>query len=215
MTDYSKSKIYKLISYSHMEIHPYYGSTTQQLSQRKGQHKNAYNRYVRNNGPYYSSFELMKFNDVRIVLVLEYPCETNQQLLMKENEFIEGNECVNKQRAIQTIEENKQHHKLSDKRYNDSHKVKRKQYRDTHKDKSKQYYEKNKIKLNQQHKQYKETNKVKIKQYNDSHRLEINRKQREYYQKQKQKKILEEPAKLPITITDTEELLFKEIMGLD
>lgn len=45
---------------------------------------------------YVTSFELLKYNDVEIVLIKEYPCKTKDQLLARKRFYIESLECVNK-----------------------------------------------------------------------------------------------------------------------
>jgi len=172
MPDYTNGKIYKLISYSNPQL-VYYGSTTQSLSQRFTNHKSDYNRYNRNVGYYMSSFELMRFDDVKIILVERFVCETRDELLSKENEYITGNACVNRQRAILTEDERN----VESKQYRESHKTESKQYWKSHKiemtNQQKQYRGLNKIEMANQQKQYREAHKVEKKQYYEAHKVEL------------------------------------------
>jgi len=131
MPNYANGEIYKLISYSNPQL-VYYGSTTQSLSQRFANHKNAYNSFNRNIGQYMSSFELMRFDDAKIVLVERFPCETREELHLRENEYIIGNECINKNIAIITIPM-KQYMKIYDETHNTEIKNRKKKYYELHK----------------------------------------------------------------------------------
>jgi hypothetical protein len=94
MPDYKKSKIYKLVSYETDAV--YYGSTINPLYKRLGGHKTDFMRWFDGKCSYISSFELVMYPDVKIILVEEYPCDNKQQLERREREYIENNQCVNK-----------------------------------------------------------------------------------------------------------------------
>ena len=94
MPDYSKGKIYKLVSNHTDDI--YIGSTCDLLSKRLYQHKLKFEYYQNGKGNYISSFEICKYDDVRILLMKEYPCENKYQLERKEGKYQEKYECVNK-----------------------------------------------------------------------------------------------------------------------
>jgi len=189
MPDYTQGKIYKLISPSHPEINPYYGSTTSTLSKRKSDHKSAYKRYTnRGSGNYYTSFELLRFDDTEIELVLDYPCNTNKELHLKENEYIRDFDCINKQMAFQSDDERKQ--------YDIQWHAKN--------------YQTNKVEILERQKQYNDSHKVQSKRYNDSHKEHKKQYNKRQYDKKKQQI---KSAKTPII--DSEQLLFNEIMGLE
>ena len=138
MPDYQKAKIYKLYSVSNEEL-VYYGSTTQRLSQRLGEH----NKNFKNNLKVKSNL-VIEAGDYKIELIENYPCNNKQELLKKESEYIRNNVCVNKSIPDRTlkewIEDNKE--KLAEKR--------------------KEYYENNKEKINEKNRVYYEDNKEKI-----------------------------------------------------
>ena len=91
MPDFKNGKIYKLWSPEGDDI--YIGSTTQTLSRRKGKHKTIYN----SNKSYSSKILFEKYNDVRIELIEEFPCDNKQQLNAREGHYIRTLNCVNKQ----------------------------------------------------------------------------------------------------------------------
>jgi hypothetical protein len=94
MPDYSKGQIYKLVSYETDAV--YYGSTINSLHYRLGGHKTEFMRWFDGKCSYVTSFEIVMYPDVKIILVEEYPCDNKQQLERREREYIENNQCVNK-----------------------------------------------------------------------------------------------------------------------
>jgi len=141
MPDYQKAKIYKLWSPSKNII--YFGSTTQAISQRLGEHLSNYKKYNNDSTKkYMSSFLVLDCEDYKIELLEEYACNNKQQLEKKEGEYIKNNECVNKRVAGRT---------------NDEY--------------MKYYRENNVEKIRERAKQFKEKNPDKIKEYNRKYRL--------------------------------------------
>jgi len=120
MPNYQNAKIYKLICSKTNRV--YIGSTTQKLKQRKWQHKDSYNPCCSKD-----------FINPEIYLIENYPCNSNSELLTKEREYIENNECVNKQLPGRTGKES-----------------------------SKANYEKNKKELNKKSREYHEDNKEEL-----------------------------------------------------
>ncbi len=93
--DYKNGKIYTIRSHQTDDI--YYGSTTQPLYKRLGYHKRGYRAYMKKETcGYFTSFEIIKFDDCYIELVEEFPCDNKEQLTKREGEFIRSNKCVNK-----------------------------------------------------------------------------------------------------------------------
>jgi hypothetical protein len=160
MSDYSKSKIYKLISPHTNEV--YYGSTKVSLSNRKSQHKTSFKKYQLTGKGYYTSFKLFELGDVEIILVEECKdIENREQLLRRERFFIENNDCINKNIPIQTIEEKKEKEVITSAIY-----------REKNKEVIKEKYEINKEKYQENHKKRRQTpeEKEKIKEYNKKYR---------------------------------------------
>lgn len=154
--NYKNGKIYALRTHQSNEI--YIGSTCSPLYKRLYQHKTNYNNWLNGKMHYITSYEILKYDDVYIDLIEEYPCENKLQLRKKEGEYQREMDCINKNIAGRTNKE-----------YNDDNKDKILEYH-------KQYYEDNKEKIKEQSKQYRENNKEKIKEQ-----------QKEYYEDNKQK----------------------------
>jgi len=93
MVKYSDGKVYKIVC--NKTGKQYIGSTCVGLSQRLAEHRNHYKKF--SNGTYrYSSAKIVIENgDFEIILLEECPCETREQLLLKEREWIDKLECVN------------------------------------------------------------------------------------------------------------------------
>lgn len=95
--DYSKGKVYKIISDSTDKI--YIGSTCQSLANRLYEHKRDKHRIT--------SKEIVKFPDCQIILLEDVPCERKEQLTSRERYHIDENKaiCVNKTIPTRTVEE--------------------------------------------------------------------------------------------------------------
>tara|TARA_R110000803_G_scaffold32014_3_gene70873 strand:- start:858 stop:1403 length:546 start_codon:yes stop_codon:yes gene_type:complete len=138
VVDYQKSQIYKIINDALPDL-VYYGSTSNTLSKRFGQHKCKSSNTC-------TSKQL--FNcDVKpqIFLVENYPCNSKIELKARERWYIENNECVNKQVPNRTQKE----YALENK--------------DKIKDYKKEHYQDNKEQISKQIKQYQLDNKEQIK----------------------------------------------------
>ena len=165
MPDYSKGKIYKLVSNYTKKI--YIGSTCQPLHQRKGGHKCAYNMYINGKRHYQTSFDLIKWGDVDIVLLEECSVHNKMELHRKEREYIEKYNCVNKHIPTRTETEYREDYKERRRFLRKINKGKtlleKKEYmaitkkilktQQEKKDKQKQYYIANKNKISQQNRQ--------------------------------------------------------------
>lgn len=123
---YHKGKIYIIGSPSSDKY--YIGSTILSLDDRFKNHKSDYKRWL--NGTYHNcaSFELMKLGDAYIKLIEEYPCNSKQELCIREGVFqlVCKNYIVNKRIAGRT-------HKESQKLYDRNHKTEKSEYYQTHK----------------------------------------------------------------------------------
>ena len=147
MVNYQLGKIYKLISPSGLI---YIGSTCEILSKRLGGHKIAYKYYQKHKNKKITSFILFDedIDNIDIVLIENYPCNSKDELHARERYYIDSLKCVNKNKPHRTQkewrEENKEYKSQIDK----------------------EYYEKNKEYFFQKQKKYYEKNKEKIKEYN-------------------------------------------------
>ena len=159
--DYSNGKIYKLVSDETDKI--YIGSTCSLLRKRLTGHKEDYKRHKIGKQHYISSYALVKYDDVEIILLEKYPCESKEELLARERYWIEKKKkiCVNKRIPTRTMkeyyEENKQQIKEQMKEYYEANKEKlqgkNREYRlnneQTIKKQRAKYYEENKDSINE------------------------------------------------------------------
>lgn len=157
--DYKNGKIYKIVDNAYTKM--YIGSTTQPLSKRFYCHKNNY--FLWKNGKHnkttvYNIFDEFGINNCKIELIINYPCNSKDELEKKEGEYIKNNECVNKCIPRRT----------------------KKEYYEDNKDKLKEYYLKRysskKKDILEYHKRYYYNNinliSKKLKIYSDSHKNE-------------------------------------------
>jgi hypothetical protein len=94
MPDYSKGKIYKIVS-DNIEG-TYYGSSADTLWSRFGRHNRDFRAWKKGTHNYVTSFKLIEAGNASIVLVEKYPCNDKIELKARERFYIENNECVNK-----------------------------------------------------------------------------------------------------------------------
>jgi GIY-YIG catalytic domain len=128
ITKYRNGKIYKITSPQTDKI--YIGSTCANLKYRLSAHNTEYK-----NGTTITAKDILQFDDHKIELIEDYPCNEKYDLHLRERYHIEQNKDVVVNKMIPTKT--------------------RQEYR-------KEYHEKNKQKLNEQSKQYHEANKDKI-----------------------------------------------------
>jgi len=82
----------------------YFGSTSQRPSQRLGEHRYQYNRFLNaNSSANLSCFEVLKYPDYKMVILDEYKNITKEQLEINEGYYIANNDCVNKNVAGSTV----------------------------------------------------------------------------------------------------------------
>lgn len=207
MNKYQRGKIYKLISNQTDKV--YYGSTIEdKLTKRLGGHRGKYRRWLNGKGEYVSSFEIVKYDDCRIILVENSPCNTKYELTAREQYHIDNNECCNKLKAHTGLtrteytkkwyEENREivlnKQSFFYKQNKDAVIKYQKQYHDMHKDKVKErmrnYYEQHKHDICDRARQYREENKEKIiqsnKQYREKHKSNIQESDKRYREANKE-----------------------------
>ena len=110
-------KIYKITSYTNPDL-VYYGHTSQTLAQRFASHKSTSNKT--------SSKKIIDLGDAVILLVENYPCQSEDQARAREGFYILNNPCVNKCVAGRTVKQyyidNKQTKDEYQKQYDEKHK---------------------------------------------------------------------------------------------
>jgi hypothetical protein len=105
-----QGKIYKLVSFQTDKI--YIGSTSQRLlCHRFASHKSKFTMWLNGKCHYYSSFELIQYNDCEIVLIEEYPSKSHYELEARERYWIEREDCVNRYIPTRTSKEWIEQHK--------------------------------------------------------------------------------------------------------
>ena len=128
MNKYHNGKIYKIVDVGYNKC--YVGSTTEKLSMRMVRHRSDYKRYK--NGKIYkiTSFDLFDkygIENCKIELVENVKCETKEELLKKEGEYIRQIDCMNKLLVGRTkkewYEDNKAEVLNQHKKYRDEHKM--------------------------------------------------------------------------------------------
>lgn len=202
MPNYQNGKIYKICSHHTDDV--YYGSTTQSLAVRLGGHKSQMKNWKAGKGcNYVTSFEVLKYEDSHIVFVADAKCDTKEQLLAKESEYIKKNKCVNKYVPNRTRKEYYQDNKdeISEKgkqfyiQNTDAVLKNRKEYYDSNKEKVKERVQKytveNKEKIQERLKEYRKNNSDRINekdrvryQLGKEHAIE---RQKQYYQNNKER----------------------------
>lgn len=172
---YATGRIYKLVSARTDKV--YIGSTIKtKLSSRMAGHRSQYHRWQKGIAGYLASFELLQYDDVRIVLIEEWPCETKDQLLAREQYWIDhyAEVRLNKHAAYSGCNTLKEYNR---KRYL----ANAEQIRD----RTRQYYALNRDQISERAKVYRENNRDKIlaqkKEYYYANRDKIVENQQHYY----------------------------------
>ena len=136
MAEAITGRIYRILSESHPECLPYYGSTIRTLKDRWSRHKSASNKTC--------SKQLMGFDDVRMELLEELVCDSIRTLHTREQWYIDNHPCCNQQNAVCDRKEYQ-------KAYNETHREQRNEYMKTY-DKARR----------EQRKEYKKANRERI-----------------------------------------------------
>ena len=162
--EFQNGKIYTIRSY---QTNRYYiGSTNHKtLAQRLGKHRSNYKEYLNNTRRYVSSYEILKYNDYYIELLLAYPCNNKDELHRREGELIRQyksdvvNLCIAGRTIKEYTEDNKTHIAERHKEYAKDNKV-------SIAERMNRYREDNKLLITEQYKQYRLANLVNIKARN-------------------------------------------------
>ena len=161
LPDYSKGKIYKLVSNKTDDV--YIGSCLMTLSTRLSKHRGKDNRT--------SSKKLFENEAIiTIVLIEACPCNSKNELKARELFHITNTPCINAHKPFVSESTGKEWAKEYNKEYFNTHKEQvleqRKIYKEANKEqiieRQKLFYESNKEQIKEQHKIYKEANKEKL-----------------------------------------------------
>ncbi len=96
MVNYQNGKIYKIYNDTIPNKY-YYGSTTQILTKRLYHHKSKKNN---------TSSKILKNENMKIVLVELFPCNSKMELEKRERYYIKNNECINKNIPTRNLKKN-------------------------------------------------------------------------------------------------------------
>jgi len=181
---YSRGKIYRLICDTTGLV--YIGSTIEKLSRRLSKHRADYKRFLNKKQHFISSYKILENDNYKIILIVNFPCNSKEELHREERKYIETMDCINKIIPTRTNKEYKQQNKEHFKEYH-------KQYREENKEqikiKKQEYYHENKERLHIKNKEYNENNKDKIKEntkeYRENNKEQIKIKKKEHYEKNK------------------------------
>ena len=193
MPDFSKGKIYKLVSNKSSDV--YIGSCLVDLSKRLYGHKAPSNKCVSKG---------MFVNDaiISIVLIEDCPCENKNQLKARELHYITTINCINinkpfisdiqiingdsKEWNKQYYETNKEHIAQQQAQYYEINKEHIAQYYEINKEHIAQYYAAHKERIAEKAKQYYETHKEQIAQYNETNKEHIAQVKKQYNETNKE-----------------------------
>jgi hypothetical protein len=196
MSKYTNGKIYMLepiTTYPQGDV--YYGSTIQPLFKRFNQHKYIWSCKSR------ELFIKYGIDNIKIVLIKSFSCNSKEELEIEEGLFIKENKCLNikiPRRPLDEIKEKiKEHYKAN--REDILKKVKK--YKEENKEKIKEHYKANREEILKKKKKYRETNREKVlkqkKEYRERNKEKIKEAHKKYYEdiKEANKKYYEENNK--------------------
>ena len=115
---YQDGKIYKIVCNETNEV--YYGSCITSLNNRLWRHINE--EHSRANT--ITAKQIIHRDNYEMLLIEDYPCNSLNELLQREQYYIENNECINKIKAYQSREEKLEYFK----KYNANRKEKQAEY---------------------------------------------------------------------------------------
>jgi hypothetical protein len=200
MPDYSNGKIYCLWCYDN---YYYVGSTINEIRYRLGKHKQDSKKYLERR--VYKHINTIGWENVKIQVIEDYPCNSRKELLKKENEYIASmrgdTHCLNIKLAELTENELKEQQKNYRQEHRDKILNYKKNYREENKEKiakyNKKYEETNSEQVKEAVAKYREENKEKIaektKAYREAHKDEIKIWKEKYNEENKE--ILKEKSK--------------------
>jgi hypothetical protein len=179
MKKFSKGKIYKIVCNLTKKI--YIGSTCEStLARRLAKHVSYINFYIKNNKTIHlSSYDIIKGGDYYIELIELFPCNSKDELFVREKYYIDLINCINKNKPISTLEEKKEYSI----NYTKQNKNKIKEY-------SINYRKKNEDILKKKNNEWIKNNKKKLKEYQkiyrDKNKDAINARRRELRKQEKE-----------------------------
>ena len=164
MRDYSKGKIYKIVC--NITGLTYYGSTCEPaLSRRLAKHRSNYKDYLNKKDYSYfmTSYNVLENGNCDIILMENYPCNSNDELTSRERYYIETFECVNRIIPTRTHKEFIDANKEKYQKYNIEYS---KKYREENREKlleeKRKKYSENKDLMQQRQKELRKKNNIRL-----------------------------------------------------
>ena len=151
MTDYSQSKIYKIVCNTTGKI--YIGSTTKPLMERLARHEYHYTEFLKGKGNRCGSYEILENHNYDIINILAFSCNNSLELRQKEQEIL-GNhlDAVNINRAYISEDEKRENARENSQRYRENNPEKAREsvnkYRENNPEKHRESMSKSKKKRN-------------------------------------------------------------------
>ena len=173
MPDYQKAKIYKIVDANEEMV--YVGSTVNTLVRRMAQHRACYKKEKKYFTTSHDIFDKYGMENCKILLLENCPCNSKEELLKREGEFIRQLNCVNKQVAGRTRKEYKEIYRVDNKEILAE---KAKKYREDTKQHIQEYYEANKEHIKEQQKIWRDAHKEHLKEYRDANKEHFNKLQK-------------------------------------
>lgn len=138
VVNYENGKIYRIESNQCEKF--YIGSTAEpRLCRRLAKHMSNYRDYKaeKPSSRYMTSYEILQYNDARIILIESYPCKNKDELQAREEHYLQAfkNQIVNKYAAFLTEQEYKEQKKEYHEKNRDKHLIKMKEHYITNRDK--------------------------------------------------------------------------------
>ena len=174
MVNYQNGKIYKIVNDENDKI--YVGSTVKLLCNRMSHHRTTARE--NNTSKFYQFMREIGISKFKIILIINYACNSKEELLSKEDEYIRSLKPeLNMVNAIKNEEKFKETRKRNRKEYYETHK-------DVEKEQRKLWDENNKPKITEQKKRYYAKHKDVIKEkqqiYNEQNKVIIQERKKEY-----------------------------------
>ena len=152
MTDYSKTKMYKLVCNDTGMT--YFGSTVQTLKNRLKVHKDDCRR-----GSGCTSKQIIKNDNYEMILIENYPCNSKKECSAREGFYIRNNVCINKNIPGRTM---KEYHIDNKEQIYEKAREHYKKNKDKINEKARENYKINKDKKNEYDREYRRKNKDRI-----------------------------------------------------
>jgi hypothetical protein len=145
--NFAQAFIYKITAPETQDV--YVGSATTNLNLRRAQHKNHYDRWLRGEGKYLSSFHVIDCSGWKLEKIEDFPCETSEELRVREGYWIQNTAGAcnlkiagrthNEYKALPEVKKKEAIQRKKRYASDENLRAKKKDYYEKHKDKKKEY----------------------------------------------------------------------------